>query len=55
MSGVNNQQEVLTEMSDIFHQASLCEFQREFKFEMEYKMWQQKYTRRFVAIDIQII
>ena len=28
----------------LVHQTSLCEFQRELKFEMEEKIWRQKYS-----------
>ena len=50
MSRVDDQRGASVEISAVFHQASFCEFQREFKFETEDKMWQQKYTRRFVSI-----
>ena len=39
----------------LMHQASLREFQREFKFGMENKEWQQKYRICFVGVENQII
>ena len=50
MSRIDDRRGALVEMNNVFHQASFCEFQRELKFETEDKMWQQKYTRRFVSI-----
>ena len=55
MSRIDDRQEALLEMSVVFHQMSLCTFKREFKFEMEYKIWRQKYIRHCLAIEIQII
>ena len=34
-----------------FNQASMCEFQREFKFGTEDKKWLYKYRSRFVGVE----
>ena len=35
----------------IFYQASLCEFQRQFKFGMEDKKWQYEYRSRLMGLE----
>ena len=36
----------------LIHQVSQWEFQIQFKFGIEEKMWQKKYKRRFVEVEI---
>ena len=38
----------------MMHQASMCEFQREFKFGMEDKNWWKKYRSCFVGVEKKI-
>ena len=37
----------------LMQQVYMCQFQIEFKFGVEDKLWQKRYRRRFVELEVQ--